>query len=397
MDSVLRTEYIQPYSHTNQMTSFQLPSGPDTYLSNLRIIDFSVAVDGTGDYAFNNGLCGVYSLLEKCELQLDGVSLEIVDACQFSTLHNQLQGHTATMTDVNSVLVGQNSFDVQFEDENKPANGVMSVITRPVKPTTRYFIDLKRVFSMLNSTKIIPSGLRVLIHYNQSTPPADLFRSLSNPPSAAIDYSVIGNTPQIAVDVVNIPAPKLTQPIPFFHKVVERLYIPTVADSTPQTADQRVQSNTNRFCRRVFVYHHTGALPFVGNSGCPPQEITGCNLTIDGKKLLDYRGYESNSETMSAYNDNVGVSVLPIGCNLLSEIASVAPTLMKDNGNALSLACKFSPVCFMVNQKVSQECVYNFERVGVSDITGGTSAIVAHVVSEHLCQWDPKTNTITYA
>ena len=387
---VVSTTYLEPIAHSNARTVFQLPhTTNETQLSNLRVCDVAITITGTGSYAFPS-YGGVYSLLSRATIaDANGQPIEIVDNIDsFGVLHKLVVGDNGMQRDVNAVMEGlSNSYDVS-QDETINSDGTLSQNVSVIG-SSRYMMDLTKVFNYLRSTRVLQAGMRITLEY--ATDAASKLRSLSNPAVQAIAITI--SAPVLAVDMVDMKAPALDK-VQYTQHFVEKVYVNGAGNGVVQNVDTKLQSVQGKFVRRAFLYvapQTTNAA--AGKTYAAPQYRESVNLTLNGVRLLPFQGYSSQvgggqQEKLRSFTDAVGVCNLFQGVNLVSP--SAGTTLLRG-----TVGATLAPACFQVNNKIS-DLQLNYQREGNAAI-GQTGALIAYIVNEVVSVHDVKNGVVVYA
>lgn len=176
---MLKTNILQPQSHSNSQTTFRIPSSGKVIMSNFRLINFGCTVtegDGNENFVYN---AGAYALLKSVRLYSGNTLLDQCQKCNQIAGFNMLKGSTDDLYDIQSVSACTNLnirkhkveyVDAEYETDLQLLNNKL-----------RARIELSRVLNMLNSIDYFASwpDLRVELEYHSN--PALVLATSGNP------------------------------------------------------------------------------------------------------------------------------------------------------------------------------------------------------------------------
>ena len=297
-----RTLLLDPASSSNDRSFFRIPQGLKFYANKVRLLNFNLLNNNSQPIYF--GPRGIYQIVKKISFlsqagsEIDFLSnmdilaikmLHLANSTQYSLARDLMQNMCVSVT-------APSMSQLELTEAQGKSDGTK----------IQAYIDLTFALGFLRASKLLDSGYTVSIEWEtdervHGIPGGYTF---STYPCLALDECLTGEPADTATSV-------------FYTTIIsDRLYInPTAAtDGNINQTQVRLNSFYNQFIQNFYYYldydckTNSAINPYHLARSAPQEEMS---LVVDGRKILMYKGIDTNARKGAMLMDHSGEFCLP--------------------------------------------------------------------------------------
>jgi len=343
-----KTLLIDPASSSTERTFFRIPAGVKFYANKVRLLNFSLLNNSSQPIYF--GPRGIYQIIKKISiLSLAGSEVDFcanMDILAIKMLHlqNSAQYSLARqlMQNMCVSVTAPSMSQLELTEAQGKADGTK----------IQAYIDITFALGFLRASRLLDKGYTIVIEYEtdpevHGIPGGYTFDTF---PALAIDECLTGEPADSATSVVY---PTI---------ISDRLYINPTAATVGQINQTQVRLNSffNQFIKTFYYYldydckTNTSANPYHLARSAPQEELS---LVVDGRKILMYKGVDTDARKAALLHDFSGEFCLPGVAPAYFGVGSTQPLAIDPSGVSGEWGLK-NP-----NTKIIMNGVYSYGAV----------------------------------
>ena len=297
-----RTLLLDPASSSDERSFFRIPAGLKFYANKVRLLNFNLLNNSSQPIYF--GPRGIYQIVKKISFlsqagsEIDFLSnmdilaikmLHLANSSQYSLARELMQNMCVSVT-------APSMSQLELTEAQGKADGTK----------IQAYIDLTFALGFLRASRLLDSGYTISIEWEtdervHGIPGGFTF---STYPALALDECLTGEPADAATSVV------------YSTIISDRLYInPTAAtDGNINQTQVRLNSFFNQYISNFYYYldydckTNTSRNPYHLARSAPQEELS---LVVDGRKILMYKGVDTDARKAAMLHDFSGEFCLP--------------------------------------------------------------------------------------
>lgn len=324
------THQLDPVFFDQRRAEFRLD--PKVYLSNWRLADLGIKVDGgnfdvtnkhrNNRYATN---LGAYAIIDRIRLLNGSVELaELRNVNQYLAFNN-LQRTNANAFNVNRTL-NKSSFalDVESDDSGVPRMqlkkyGDMDTTLTNDANTPLSYLDLTQVLGFLKAQSYVLGtelqSLRLVIEFLPNT--GDNIKKVLLSKDTINGFTII--KPTLIIDeLADSTAAKKLKNKPLTYINMDHEVVNVAANAT--TINQRLRAFDDKLVRRMLMINedvnNTTPSQYFGGLTSYAMYNQKIQFSLNGGKMFPYNGIENENQQLAMLNDVWGTHILPQGAQM---------------------------------------------------------------------------------
>jgi hypothetical protein len=293
---------MDPASSSDDRCFFRIPAGVKFYANKVRLLNFNLL--GNASQPIYYGPQGIYQIVKKISLlsvagsEIDFLSnmdilaikmLHLPNSSQYSFARNVMQNMAVSVT-------APSMSQLELTEAQGKADGTK----------IQAYIDLNFALGFLRASNLLDQGYTIVVEWQTDERVHGIpgGYSFSTPPCLAIDECLTGEPADSATSVT------------YTTIISDRLYInPTAAtDGNINQTQVRLNAFYNQFISNFYYYldydckTNSAKNPYHLARSAPQEELS---ILVDGRKILMYKGVDTDARKAAMLNDFSGEFCLP--------------------------------------------------------------------------------------